>query len=327
MSKQKFNTIVSATKKEAAAFKIKKVLVALSGGADSIATSLILKNAGLEIVALHCNFHLRAAESNRDMEFVRAFCKNIDIPLEIVEFNVENYISKNKGISIEMACRNLRHDWFKEKLSEYKFDRIATGHNADDNIETFFLNLLRGSGSRGLKGMTIDNGIIWRPLLKFHRDQILNFLKENNQEFVVDSTNLENDFRRNILRNKILPLMKEEWKGFNASLDKTIQNIDAENKIVETELNRILKPSKGMLKVSDILNFSAPLLLIRRFIDTLEPFSTTPSEIISAIKSNKPHIRRWRLKKGIVILRNGILYAETYSNFPINHSDLIKLSK
>lgn len=304
------NSVEAFISREASEFSIGKALVAISGGADSVAALFSLKKIGLEVLALHCNFHLRGEESDRDMEFVINFCHSNSIPLEIKEFDVESYLQSHKGLSLEIACRNLRHEWFREKLTETGYDRIVTGHNADDNIETFFLNMLRGSGSRGLKGMEKDNGIIWRPLLRFHRTEILDYLKYHNLSYVVDSTNLKSDYRRNYLRNKIIPLLKEEWKGFDAAMDKTIRNIETENHLIEDVVNNFLPLPDHPLDTEIILNSPAPLLLLKRYIDPLGPFSTTPDEILSAIKANKPHIRRWRLRKGAVFLRNGRLFIE-----------------
>ena len=308
--KDKNNPIEASIKREASASNIGKVLMTLSGGADSIATAFALKNSGIEILALHCNFHLRGEESNRDMEFVKKFCTDNQISFEIKEFNVLDYLKENKHSSVEMACRDLRHDWFKKKLEETGYDRIVTGHNADDNIETFFLNLLRGSGTRGLKGMIKDNGLIWRPLLNFHRKEILKYIKDNDLNFVVDSTNLKNDYRRNYLRNTVIPLLKKEWKGFDSALDKTIHNLEKENQVIENNLNNILYEGIRFLSVETIENFPSPMLLIKRFIEPLGPFSTTPQEVLASIKANKPHIRIWRLKRGNLYLKNKKLFIE-----------------
>lgn len=310
MSTKNLDTIISKVVSDAHKNNISKVLVALSGGADSICTAYALKAASLEIQALHCNFHLRGEESNRDMNFVSEFCLSQDIPLEIIEFNVKEYLEVHKGISLEMACRDLRHKWFESMLEEKKFDRIATGHNADDNIETFLLNMIRGSGSRGLKGMISDNGKIWRPLLSFHRNEILSFLQDNKLSFIVDSTNLISDFRRNFLRNEVIPILKKEWKGFDKGMERTIENIESENRIVEYCLNQILENRENELEIKEILGFPAPKLLIKRFLSPLEPFTTTPEEILSAIYAKKPHIRKWRLRNGNAYLRNGKLFIE-----------------
>lgn len=304
------HAIEAHVKHEATSSSFSKILVALSGGADSIATAFALKQAGIEIRALHCNFHLRGEESNRDATFVRDFCDKYDIPLEIKEFDILDYLRNHRGVSTEMACRDVRHKWFRDELIEKNFQRIATGHNADDNIETFFLNVLRGAGTRGLKGMIEDTGTIWRPILTFHRPEILEYLKLNNLNFIIDSTNMESDFRRNFLRNKVIPLMKEEWKGFDSALDKTIQNIQAENNLVEEVIKQSLPAPNQPISAIAILSSPSPLLMIKRFIDPLQPFTATPKEILSAIRAKKPHIRQWRLKNGMVFLRNGNLFIE-----------------
>ncbi|MCH5224426.1 MAG: tRNA lysidine(34) synthetase TilS [Muribaculaceae bacterium] len=293
---------------------IKNVLVALSGGADSVALTLALKRSGLHVRALHCNFHLRGAESERDTSFVRQFCKDNKIELKTIDFDTQDYIASHKGTSVEMACRELRYKWFLNQLSLSGFDRIAIGHNADDNIETFFLNLLRGSGSRGLSGMKNDNGSIWRPLLPFHRKELLDYLNELGAEYIVDSSNLSNDYRRNYLRNEIIPKLKDVWKGFDKAIDKSIQNLSAENSLVEKLVNDVQPSTGSPLEVSTITSSPAPLLILKRFIDPAQPFSTTPSEILDAIKADKPHARKWTLRKGIVILRNKKLYLEISKN-------------
>ena len=306
----KEENIIREIKNEVSSLNIRKVLVAFSGGPDSVAATFALKKTGLEIIALHCNFHLRGEESDRDMEFVENFCKEHEIPLHIIHFDVEKYRKEKSGESIEMVCRKLRYEWFHKMLKQFGYDRIATGHNADDNIETFLLNMLRGSGSRGLKGMVEDNGTIWRPLLKFHRKDILEFIYNNNLGYVLDSTNEECDFRRNFLRNKIIPLLKTEWKGFDTAMDKTIGNLQSENEIVEKYLSLHLSSDTETLTIDKIVSFPAPLLLIKRFIEKAGPFSTTPSEILSAINAKKPHIKVWRLKKGEVYLNSRELFIK-----------------
>lgn len=307
MNKNKALTLLSEIRKEANNLNIRKVLTGLSGGADSIATTFLLHKAGLEVIALHCNFNLRGEESERDQRFVETFCHNNNIPLKRQSFDVEKYRREHPGTSIEMACRDLRYRWFFKELEEIGFDRIAIGHNADDNIETFFLNLLRGAGSRGLKGMQQDNGKIWRPLLKIHRKEIINYINENNLEFIVDSSNLGNDYRRNFLRNTIFPLLKSEWSGFETSLDTSLRNIYEENRIVEKALEDIISKNKDALDVKEIVGFGSPLLLIKRFIEDLGPYPATPKEILNAINAEKPHIPRWNIRFGSVFIKKGKL--------------------
>lgn len=304
------NNPVFSIKKSASDKDIRKVIVALSGGADSVATAHILKYSGLDVLALHCNFHLRGEESDRDMDFVSFFCQENNIPLLVKHFDVYNYVATHKGCSLEMACRDLRYEWFEKIRKEQGFDRIATGHNADDNIETLFLNILRGSGTRGLSGMNPDNGMIWRPLLNVHRNQIIDYLKENRLNYITDSSNLNNDFRRNFIRNEIIPLLKNRWQGFDKALDKTIRNLREENDLIENLLKENLPGTGEPLKIETILYFPAPSLLVKRFIDSAIPFSETVNEIMAAIEAKKPHIRRWKLRNGEVILRNGKLFVE-----------------
>ncbi len=208
------------------------VYVALSGGADSTALLLIMKELGYRLHALHCNFHLRGAESDRDQAFVEELCKRQDVPLSVRHFETEAY-AKHQGISIEMAARELRYQWFKtlsnsplkgEKqcsTAEGEVNKdslplregrggsfIAVAHHRDDQAETLLLNLVRGTGLRGMAGMhPIHEGII-RPLLCLSREEILDYLKSREQPFVTDSTNAERIAQRNRLRLDVMPLLR-----------------------------------------------------------------------------------------------------------------------
>lgn len=282
---------------------IQKVYVAVSGGADSVALLLLLKSSGVQIEALHCNFHLRGEESDRDENHVKKICEDIDVILNKKDFDVDSYLKNHKGCSLEMACRNLRYEWFSHFLSA-KHVRIAVGHNADDNIETFFINALRGCGTKGLKGMVADNGEIWRPLLSIHRKDILSFLDEKNVSYITDSSNLKNDFRRNFLRNEVIPLLKTRWEGFDKAVDSTIKYCQEENKIVEKEIEKIITENPTYLSIDKIKKYPAPELLVRRFIEDLQPYTTTSSEIIAAVNAEKPSIKTWNLKKGKITLNS-----------------------
>ena len=176
------------------------VLVALSGGADSVALLRILLDLGCQCHAAHCNFNLRGIESKRDEQFVRDLCEKLHVRLEVKSFDVPTYQQEHGG-SVEMACRDLRYAWFEEERLAHGCPFIAVAHQADDQIETFYLNLMRGTGLRGLTGMKRLNGNVWRPLLGVSRNDLLDYLASIGQDFVTDSTNAQNDFRRNRLRN------------------------------------------------------------------------------------------------------------------------------
>lgn len=195
------------------------VFIALSGGADSTALLLIMKELGYKIHALHCNFHLRREESNRDQIFVEELCKQNDVPLSVRHFETEAY-AKQHGVSIEMAARDLRYGWFREELEQFGIQNsqlktdgleafVAVAHHCDDQAETLILNLLRGTGLRGMAGMQPKSDGIIRPLLCLSREEILAYLKSREQSFVTDSTNSERTYLRNRIRLDVIPLLHE----------------------------------------------------------------------------------------------------------------------
>lgn len=186
--------------------------VALSGGADSVA--LLLKTIEQypgEVCALHCNFHLRGEESNRDENFCRELCKQYDTELRVKHFDTIKYAQEHH-LSIEMAARELRYEWFAQET-----DTILVAHHQDDQAETLLLHLLRGTGIKGLQGMKTESRLsingkeicVLRPLLGMSKQEILDYLSEKGQDYVTDSTNLEADVLRNRIRLELLPLMQE----------------------------------------------------------------------------------------------------------------------
>ena len=199
------------------------VLVTLSGGADSVALLRVLMALGYECIAVHCNFHLRGEESDRDERFAVSLCQSLDVRLLVKHIDVETR-QRERGISVEMACRELRYEWFAAMASELDCQAIAVAHHADDNVETFFLNALRGTGIAGLAGMKPRNGNIVRPLLGVTRSEIESYLNELGQQYVVDSTNLENNFKRNRVRNVIVPAVEREFPGARKTLQSTVEH-------------------------------------------------------------------------------------------------------
>ena len=197
------------------------VVVALSGGADSVALLAALLEAGYTCVAAHCNFHLRGEESMRDMRFVENLTGRLGVDLYVKDFNVAEAMAAT-GESVEMACRRLRYEWFEELLTTLKVCDVAVGHHREDNVETFFLNLARGTGIAGLTGMSFRRGSVVRPLLECSRAQIEDYLKARGLEFVTDSTNAECDYRRNRLRNRLLPLLDELLPGATEGVERTM---------------------------------------------------------------------------------------------------------
>ena len=195
-----------------------RVLVALSGGADSVALLLLLLQKGCRCEAAHCNFHLRGEESDRDEKFVRTLCRSLSVRLYVEDFDTVAY-AREKGISIEMAARDLRYAYFEKLRTDLGFDRIAVAHHRDDNVETLLLNLIRGTGLKGLTAMKYRNGRVIRPLLDASRTEIEQYLAEAGQEYVTDSTNGIPDVARNKIRLELLPMLR----ALNPSADDTLQ--------------------------------------------------------------------------------------------------------
>lgn len=278
---------------------VMSLLVAVSGGADSVALltacSNIATRTQLRIEAVNCNFHLRGDESDRDSAFVASLCQRLGVTLHTRHYDVKSYMDTHPDISVEMACRELRYSDFFHIAKSRELDRVAVAHNADDDIETMLLNMLRGSGSRGLKGMDFDNGTVIRPLLTTTREEIEHYLAACRQDFVTDSTNLTNEYRRNFLRHDIIPLFESRWKGARKSLYRTVGIIKEESAIIENHYRRQIE----LYADSDHrkLNVYAPGITpgtILRFIEPYGGNTSAAGEIHNAL--GKPFVRRvWNL--------------------------------
>ncbi len=200
------------------------LIVAVSGGADSVALLVALCELGYDCVMAHCNFHLRGEESNRDECFVKSLSEQMKLTLEVVHFDVEKYEREHK-VSTEMACRELRYEWFERLRKQYDAQAIAVAHHKDDAIETFFLNAMRGSGVQGLASISPVSGRVVRPLLCVGRGEIECYLQQKDMCFVEDSTNKENDFKRNKVRNLILPALYEQFPEAETGLLRTLHDM------------------------------------------------------------------------------------------------------
>lgn len=201
-----------------------RILLALSGGVDSVVLAELLLELGYTFSAAHCNFHLRGEESNRDAEFVIKWAERKKVKLFVQDFDTYAYMQE-KGISLEMAARELRYSWFENLMQENQIDYLLTAHHADDSAETFFINLLRGTGIAGLHGILPKNGNIIRPLLFATRKSILDYAELKNIQFVEDSTNSETKFLRNKIRHRVIPILKEISPDFDSIIRKNIERL------------------------------------------------------------------------------------------------------
>jgi tRNA(Ile)-lysidine synthase len=215
-----------------------KIIVGLSGGSDSVALLHILHNLGYLCVAAHCNFHLRGEESDRDMEFVTQLSKKWNVQLETVHFNTTLYAQK-QHMSIEMAARDLRYSWFEEIRKKHEAQYIAIAHHSDDALETFFINLTRGTGLRGLTGIRPQNGKIVRPLLCLSRHDILEYLSEMGQDYVTDSTNADSTIIRNKFRNQVIPAIESINPAFRKVMQQTLNHLQNCEEIIDETTEKI----------------------------------------------------------------------------------------
>ncbi len=211
--------------------KDKKLLIAISGGIDSVVLTHLLYQSKFDVSLAHCNFKLRGKESDLDEAFVKKLTKKLDLKLYTISFNTDDYASKNK-LSIQMAARELRYNWFSEILEGNNLDYVLTAHQKDDALETFLINFTRGTGLEGLTGIPVLNGQIVRPLLTFTRDEIHTFATENNIEWREDKSNTSTKYFRNKIRHQIIPVLKELNPSLMQSFDKTLENLQGSQQIV-----------------------------------------------------------------------------------------------
>lgn len=210
----------------------KKLFLAVSGGLDSMVLLHLLHQLPYEIAVLHCNFQLRGVESFGDQEFIQHYCKENNIPVFTTHFDTEAF-AKDYKLSTQVAARELRYSWFYETLEEKNFDYILTAHHADDNLETFIINLARGTGLEGLTGIPEQNDKIIRPLLPFSREEILQYAQENAIEWREDSSNASNKYLRNKIRHDLVPVIKEINPNFLDAFQKTQSYLQESQEMVE----------------------------------------------------------------------------------------------
>ncbi len=200
--------------------KQKKLFLAVSGGLDSMVLLHLFKQLNYEIAVLHCNFQLRGLESFDDQEFIQNYCDKNNIKIFTTQFDTQAF-AEDYRLSIQVAARELRYSWFYELLEEKHFDYLLTAHHADDNLETFIINLTRGTGLDGLTGIPEQNDKIIRPLLPFSREEILKYAQENNIEWREDSSNASTKYVRNKIRHDLVPVLKQINPNFLDAFQKT----------------------------------------------------------------------------------------------------------
>ena len=218
--------------------KEKKLLIAISGGLDSVVLTHLCYKFNLRFSLAHCNFNLRGEESDGDEDFVLQLAEALEVEVFIQNFDTESYAKEHK-LSIQMAARTLRYHWFEELAKQLHFDYILTAHHADDNLETFLINLSRGTGLDGLVGIPEKNGKLIRPFLPFSRMELETYAEENKLEWREDSSNASNKYLRNKLRLEVIPILKEINPELLQNFSKTQSYLQKSKQIVDLAIDKI----------------------------------------------------------------------------------------
>ena len=266
-------------KKEALLTKEGLHLVALSGGADSVALLRVLMDLGYHVEAVHCNFHLRGEESDRDEKFVSSLCLKYHVPLHLIHFDTVEYASIHQ-VSIEMAARELRYRYFHQLRDDIGAETVCVAHHRDDAVETLIMNLLRGAGIHGLTGIRPRNGHIVRPLLGISRQEIEEYLHSIGQDYVTDSTNLQADVLRNKIRLQLLPFLEKLYPGASDNIARSAYYLSEAEKVYNSNFSthevQGESPQGATLSLSAVKDFPSPLCLLH---EHLTPFGFNRTQI------------------------------------------------
>ena len=233
--------------------------IAVSGGIDSMVLVHLFQHFKMEFGLLHCNFKLRGEESDADMRFIHDYCEENKLQLKIGFFETAK-IAKEMKVSIQVAARDIRYQWFYEQMEQNNVQFVVTAHHLDDNLETFIINLSRGTGLDGLTGIPTQNDKIFRPLLPFSREEIENYAKENNLKWREDSSNASDKYLRNKIRHNIVPILKELNPTFLDSFLKT-QNYLKQAQSIVNDGEYIIYQEVVTEKVDGTIHFNLSKLL------------------------------------------------------------------
>lgn len=256
----------------------KPVLVGVSGGADSIALLTVLVELGYSCIVGHCNFHLRGEESMRDEHFTETYARKLGLPFVKVDFNTRDYAAEHH-LSVEMAARELRYAWFEEMRCVHDAQAIAVAHHRDDNVETVLMNLIRGSGIRGMSGIRPKNGFVVRPLLSVTRQEILQWLAERQLEYVTDSTNLSAAYTRNFIRLRVLPLLETINPSVRTAINRTAEHLAETESLfayVMADARKRVFEAENRLSIKALMQYPSPKTVL---FELLKAFHFTPSSV------------------------------------------------
>ncbi|WOD43093.1 tRNA lysidine(34) synthetase TilS [Hwangdonia lutea] len=251
-------------KKDFSFLKKSKLLIAISGGMDSVVLTHLCHQLHFNMALAHCNFNLRGHESDADETFVLDVAEDLELEVFIESFDTETFAKDNK-ISIQMAARELRYNWFDELTNQLKFDYILTAHHADDNLETFLINLSRGTGLEGLTGIPADNNKLVRPLLPFSREAIGTYANTKKMKWREDSSNASTKYLRNKLRHDVIPILKEVNPQLLHNFQNTLSHLKGSSHIIAESIDAFLSKAiesmdnnKVKFKISEFKKLKHP---------------------------------------------------------------------
>lgn len=267
-----------------------KFLLACSGGIDSMALLFAFKKLNLNFGVAHCNFQLRGVESDLDEELVKNSCN--DIPFHLNKIDIKKYQEEHNA-STQMAARETRYNWFNELANQHSYDYIVTAHHLNDQIETFFINLSRGTGIEGLTGINEFNGKIYRPMLTISRTEIELFTKQNNISYREDESNSSLKYKRNKIRHELIPLFKELNPSFEETMLNNFSILENTNKIYQKTINSVLsseliqtKNTDFYISINKLLSTNQPQHFLFEYIRRFNFNSAQSNSIINVINAN-----------------------------------------
>ncbi len=296
------------------------LILALSGGPDSVALLRMILDEGYNVEAAHCNFHLRGAESDRDEAFCKNLCEKLGVKLHLVHFDTKEF-AQLRGISIEMAARELRYRWFTQLAQDTGAEGVCIAHHSDDQVETILLNMLRGTGLKGLLGMKRKNGIFLRPLLGVSRNEILQYLDAIGQDYVTDSTNLEDDAQRNKLRLDVIPMLEKVTPAAKQNILRMADNLGDVAEVVKQSLEdarqrcAMATRSGKAYSLKMIRSYASPRLLLWSLVSDHGFNRKQATEMLSSTEGG----RIWTSQQTVAVISNNTLffYARTAWEAPL----------
>ncbi len=264
------------------------VLVAVSGGLDSVVLCRLLKDSKIEFSIAHCNFRLRGKESDGDEQFVKDLAAAYKVPFFSIQFNTKSF-AKEKKLSTQEAARDLRYQWFEKIRAENEIDKIAVAHHLNDSIETFFINTIRGTGLAGMKGISASNGHIIRPLLFATREELEMFAKKKKLKWRDDSSNGGDDYLRNRIRHTVIPDLKTKNPEFEKNMQRSLDFFDFANHIQKTFITDWKKKNTSTtadgsvtIKLKPILDFQFSSALLSAVLHSFGITNLDPDKILNS---------------------------------------------